>query len=166
MKARSKILSKAIILVLLAALTLMFSISVAASNTTLTTTVPSSFILTLEIEGKGTVTVNSVEYTRSERLEIPRSAVVTLQVLPDRDYNLESAVYNGEDITSQLKAGMVTLPALERDSQFQVIFAAKTAGPVTGDTGFNTVLIAGMAMVLSCLCFAMLLANRKKEQSD
>ncbi|MBQ6840081.1 MAG: hypothetical protein IJO45_05270 [Oscillospiraceae bacterium] len=165
MKARS-IIRITITILLLAALTLMFSIPVAASSTILTTSVPSSFVLSLEIEGKGTVTVNSVAYTKTNALVIPRNTATAVQVQPDKGYYLKSVIYNSEDITLQLKDGMVTLPAPEQDSCLRITFTVKATGPITGDAGYYTAGIAGTVMVLSLLCLAMLLANRKKKHSN
>jgi len=163
MKARSKILTKAVVLVLLAALTLMLSISAAAAgSTTLTTTVPETVTLALEIQGKGSVTVNGVSYSRSAEVVLPRGEDFLLQVQSAEGYETETVIYNGQDITDLLGKEEIILSARNTQLRLQVVFTKKAAGPVTGDLRLHTVLTA---MGISALCLAMLLTDQKKKRN-
>lgn len=164
MKTRAAIISKATVLVLLAALTLVLSISVTANtgNTTLTTSVPASFALTLEIQGNGTVTINAETYTESNVLQIPCNTDVTLQIVPEQGSNIKSVLYNGSDITGALIDGVVMLPTMSGDSKLNITFGAGHNTPQTGDHAFRSLVMAGIIMMLSLLCLVAVWRAKKK----
>ena len=164
MKARSKIFSKAILCVLMAALTLALSVSAAATtnSTTLTTSVPASFSLLLEIQGRGTVTINSQTYTESGTILIPRNMDVTLQIIPEQGSYIESVLYNGSKITSTLVDGSVTLPAMNGDSTLVITFAASQNPPQTGDQAARMAVLAEIAMLLSLCCLALVWKSKNR----
>ena len=136
MNTRSNILSKTIVFVLMAALTLVICCPVAATtySTTLTTTVPESFSLLMELTGEGTVTVNGVVYNKSGTVEIPRHSVVELLIAPDAGNEIKSVIYNGHDYTEKAKAGKITLPAITEDAELCVCFYEIPSTPQPGDT--------------------------------
>lgn len=135
MKARSKIFFKAILCVLMATLTLVicFPVVAATNSTTLTTTVPKTFLLQLDLTGNGTVAVNGVAYTRSEKIEIPRNATIELQITPDAGSVIKSVIYNGCDYTKEAKNGKLVLPVIAGEVMLCVSFTTIVSSPQTGD---------------------------------
>ena len=125
MKTRSKILTKAILCVLVVALTLVIYIPVAATtnSTTLTTTVPKTLPLSLELAGNGTVTVNNVAYTQSGKIEIPRHTTIELSISPNTGNEIQSVIYKGCDYTADIKDGSVTLPAITEGAMLSIEFS-------------------------------------------
>jgi len=136
MKTRSKIFSKAILCVLMAALTFVicFPVAAATNSTTLTTTIPKFLPLHLELSGNGTVTINGVAYTQSETVEIPRNSTTELQITPDVENVIKSVVYNGHDYTKEAKNGKLTLPTITDEATLCVSLVKTASTPQTGDT--------------------------------
>ena len=157
-------MSKATVLVLLAALTLVLSISVTANtgNTTLTTSVPASFALILEIQGNGTVIINDENYTESNTIQIPRNVDVTMQIIPEQGSYIKSVLYNGSDITGTLIDGVVMLPTMSGDSKLNITFDVSYNAPQTGDQAFRSAVMAGITMMISLLCLVVALRSKKK----
>ena len=134
MKTRSKIFSKSILFVLMAALTLAFCIPVAAtSSTTLTTTVPETLPLLLELTGNGTIRINGIEHTQSGVIEVSRNSTIELQIIPDTGHYIKTVVYNGHDYTKESKRGTLTLPVIPVNVQLCVHFSKIPSVPQTGD---------------------------------
>lgn len=161
MKARSKILTKAVALVLLAALTLMLSIS---GSTTLTTTVPETVILTLEIQGKGTVTIGDVNYTQSGSTQIPRNTQLRLDTTPAEGYFVKAVTFNGEDMTGDVQDGTLLLPAIGEDASLYVIFSEVASSPITGDSRYFTPMGSLLWMAFSLAGIAVLQSTKKKNR--
>lgn len=165
MKARSKILTKAVALVLLAALTLMLSISAAAAgSTTLTTTVPETVILTLDIQGKGTVTIGDVNYTQSGSIQIPRNTQLYLGITPTEGYFVKAVTFNGEDMTGDVQDGTLLLPAIGEDASLYVIFSEVASSPITGDSRYFTPMGSLLWMAFSLAGIAVLQSTKKKNR--
>lgn len=119
----------------MAALTLVICCPVAAAtnSTTLTTTVPETFPLVLELSGSGTVAVNGVAYTQSETVEIPRNSPVELQITPDTENIIKSVIYNGLDYTNEARNEKLTLPAIAGEAMLCVSFIKTASPPQTND---------------------------------
>lgn len=119
----------------MAALTLVicFPVAAATNSTNLTTTVPETFPLMLELSGNGTVTVNGVAYTQSGTVEIPCNSIIELLIAPDTGNDIKSIIYNGFDYTKEAKTGKLTLPAITGEAKLCVSFAEIASTPQTGD---------------------------------
>ena len=163
MKARSKIFSKAKLFVLMAALTLVicFPVAAATNSTTLTTTIPKTATLLLELTGNGTVAVNGVAYTEPGTVEIPRNWAVELLITPDIGNEIKSVVYNGQDYTKEAKAGKITLPAITGEATLCVSFTEIATAPQTGD--FLSPSFFVFLMLLSLVAIDVTRSFRKKE---
>lgn len=161
-------ISKIILTLMLAVLTLTlsFSIVASASTTTLTTTVPSSYPLAIKIQGKGTVVVNATNFTESCEIEITRNSAVSVHILPDNDYEIESVSYNAENITDKAKNGIFFLDAMEKASQLSITFVRNAAAPETGDSDYYSVQIFSAGMVLSAVCIIAMLVLYKRQSSE
>lgn len=108
--------------ILICILLLMFLLTANAQETTLTTTVPSSHILHLDIDGKGTVTVNGIEYSKSKDIPIQRHSEPSVQIRPARGYSIGSVTCNQENITHLVNSGEWAMPKVESDVILSVVF--------------------------------------------
>lgn len=162
MKTRSKFFSKAILCVLMAALTLVicFPVAAATNSTTLTTTVPETLPLVLELSGNGTVTINGVVYTNSGTIEIPRHSTITLQITPNTNNEIKSVVCNGIDYTKDVKEGTLTLPAITESVTLGVSFAEIASSPQTGDS--NCPFLWMLLMLISLVGIVVILLVKKE----
>ncbi len=163
MKTRSNILSKTIVFVLMAALTLVICCPVAAAtnSTTLTTTIPETFPLMLELSGNGTVAINGIAYTQSGTVEIPRNSAVELRIIPDAENEVKSVVYNGFDYMIEAKNEKIVLPAITGEAKLCVNFAEIASTPQTGDVYSPLCLM--LLMSLSLIGMIAIFYLRKKK---
>ena len=164
MKTRSNILSKAMLFVLTAALTLVicFPVVAASSSTTLTTTVPRTDPLLLELEGNGAVTINGVNYTQSGTIKVPHNSSIELLITPDTGNNIKTVTYNGHDYTTEAKNGKFTLPAATAEATLYIRFSATALTPETGDPHYFTLLYYIALMVVSLISMIAMPILRKK----
>ena len=153
------LLSLALIILCLSSSTISF-----ASETVLSTTVPSYFTLQIEINGHGNVEVLGQEFTESGNMRIERNKSVELIFRPDENYNVEKVRFNDKDITATLQDNRLTIDELEKDSVLSVVFAEKQ-GSVISETGDNTesVYIYVVLAAVVCAIYCLLLIRRKKE---
>lgn len=149
----------------MAALTLVICVPVAAAtnSTTLTTTVPQTVPLLLELSGKGTVSINGVAYTKSGTVEVPLNFALELRITPDAENEIKSVVYNGFDYTKEAKNGKLTLPAIAGEAMLCVNFANIASTPQTGDAYSPLCLI--FLMFLSLIGMISAFSFRKKEST-
>ena len=135
-----------------------------ASETILSTTVPSYFTLQIEINGHGNIEVLGQEFTESGNMRIERNKSVELIFRPDENYNVEKVRFNDKDITATLQDNRLTIDELEKDSVLSVVFAEKQ-GSVISETGDNTesVYIYVVLAAVVCAIYCLLLIRRKKE---
>ena len=146
----------------MAALTLVICCPVAAAtnSTTLTTTVPETLPLVLELSGNGTVTINGVVYTNSGTIEIPRHSTITLQITPNTNNEIKSVVCNGIDYTKDVKEGTLTLPAITESVTLGVSFAEIVSSPQTGDS--NCPFLWILLMLISLVSIVVILLVKKE----
>ena len=105
-------------------LTQGFSIPAFAESgdTTVTTTVPCT--VTLSIGENGSVTVDGTRYTGKASFQKDLDTVVSYTITPDSDYEINSVLYNGENVTASVSGGVYTAPALTGNATLTVLFAS------------------------------------------
>lgn len=131
-----------------------------AQDTTLTVTVPSQFLLRIQINGKGEVQVGEMRFSETIDISIGRDEETIIMIIPAPDYQIGSVLYNGNHMTVNLQGSILTLPTASDDAELTVIFTEKTSLPQTGDTKHiisNTILI-----ILSLFLLIWLIRKRKK----
>lgn len=106
-----------------------------ASDTTLTARVPSIHTLTLALDPGVRVMVDGVSYETGATVAVPRheSPLLTLQF--PAGASLQSAVYNGRDVTREMESGSYRLPPMQADCLLTVTVVQQEARPATGDSG-------------------------------
>lgn len=164
MKTRSKIFSKAILCVLVVALTFVVCTPVIAttSSTTLTTTVPETTPTLLELIGNGSITISGIEYTRSETIEIVKSAEVLLQITPDDGYYIHSVTYNNCNYTDRVKNGQLILSNIVADATLCIVFERLPSAPATGDPSPSLLQSSILWMLISLMGIFTILILKKK----
>ena len=125
--------TKTLFLLYVMVLAFLIPITVTAQETTLTTTVPSSHILHLDIEGKGTVAVNGIEHSKSKDIFIQRHSEPSIQIQASRGYSVRSVTYNQENITHLFNSGKWTMPKVESDVVLTVVFTRDGSSPPIDD---------------------------------
>lgn len=133
-------------------------IPVFAQTTTLTTTVPDSYLLHLEIQGEGKVAVNDVIYEKSADILVPRNTVITLTLYPKEGYHINGIVYNGDRISADSN-NSATLPNLTEETFLKIKFSPISTTPTTGDS--SNPLLRLMLFIISLMSIVFLIGNRK-----
>ena len=121
MRKCNKILSALLAVMLL---TTLFSVTAFADggNTTLTAKVPCT--VTLSIGENGSVTVDGTKYTGDASFQKDPDTVVSYSITPDSGYEINSVLYNGENVTASVSGGVYTAPALADNATLTVLFAS------------------------------------------
>lgn len=133
-------------------LVINLGIPVFAQTTTLTTTVPNSFPLHLEINGEGQVLLNGVYYDTSVDISVPRYSEIVITLLPKEGYHISHIFYNGSkvDMTDSMT---VSLPVLAKESTVSIGFLKTSTSPVTGDNSkllllLSLLIVSGIGLVV------------------
>ena len=120
----------AVLLVMI--LSSVFANPAYAQTTTLTTTVPGSVLLKLEIQGEGTVLINGVVCDISKEIDVLKNEDVAISFYPKEGYIIDYIVYNGEKILLD-NGGSVVLPCVSDSGSLEVVFQQKATAPTTRD---------------------------------
>ena len=152
---------------LIFAIWVLFPVTVWAQETTLTTKVPSSHRLQIDIAGKGEVIVDGISCKQSCDLQIQRGTTPQIAVKPANRSVVKSAILNDVDITQQLRKGTYKMPQMCFDGKLTVVFQAVPGAPQagsapTGDCVPVMALSVTMALSLTAALFCLLLQKKKK----
>jgi hypothetical protein len=146
----------------LAAIVMFLPVTVWAQETTLTTVVPSSHILHLELTGEGTIVVDGVAYTQSADIQIQRKSrpEISLQIADGN--KVKSVLWGSKDITEAIKKGSWTRPEVTEDVAMTVTFEKTSSTPQTGDASRPDLwfIIAALSLIGIIICWLM----RKKQK--
>lgn len=143
---------KCAVMLLVVLLSCVIPLSALAAETELTTTVPSEFFLSIEIEGKGTVSVNGTEYTESTQIIIKRHEQTDFLLTANDGYEIKSVLWNGEE-----KENTFSIENIEMDSVLKVIFSPKSSDmPQTGDNSlpiwwYISIMVVAMIGMIFCI---------------
>ena len=72
----------------------------------------------------GAVTVDGTKYTGDASLQKDVDVIVSYTITPDGGYEINSVLYNGENVTSLVSGGVYTAPALTGNATLRVLFAS------------------------------------------
>lgn len=142
-------------------LTFVFPFATNAQETTLITSVPLSHTLHLNIDGKGTVSVNGNKHSKTKNISVNRHSEPFVQIQAARGYSVRSVVYNNENITHLFNSGKWTMPKVESDITLSVVFAKDSGNPPTGDT-FNPWMM--VLLTVSILGLIVCILNHRKSK--
>ena len=141
---------------------LMLPINVWAQETTLTTVVPSSHTLHIEMIGRATLCVDGIAYTKSAEVQILRYSSPQISVQVTDGYRAKSVLWGNTNITNEIQIGTWTAPAVTEDIDITIILEEISNAPQTMDN-FRPelwLLIAGGS--LSVIVAFLLICKKKK----
>ena len=92
----------------------------------MTGSVPEQHTVAIESEGGRIVAGGTV---CGDTVKAERHGEQIYWILPDAGKVLEKLIYNGEDVTGQVKNGVFSAPALARDAVLQAVYADAPAAP-------------------------------------
>lgn len=163
MKTKTKL--KRTVMLLAVLLLALIPFSAFAAETTLSTTVPSEFSVKIEIEGKGSVIVDGVEYFENAEIVVDRNEEISYKILSAEGYEIKSVFFNDADVTRSLKDGVITIFA-DGDGVLKVTFSAIPESPKTGDDSnlIGAILMMMLSLAMIIVMTAWIIKN-KKEQS-
>ena len=147
---------------ILAAIVMLLPVTVWAQETTLTTVVPSSHVLHLELTGEGAVVVDGVTYTQSADIQIQRKSRPEISLQITDGNKVKSVLWGGEDITASISKGSWTMPEVIEDVMLTVTFEKTSSAPQTGEVSQPTLwfAIAALSWIGMIICWLM----RKKQK--
>lgn len=157
-----------VILISAMILPLSFPLTASAEVTTLSTSVPKQVALSVEITGKGTVTVNGKSTGKNAEFLVDRLKDADVLIAANSGYLLKAVYLDGEDVTDNLINGLLTIEDIQFDTDLVVIFVYKESGhigniPETGDRSHLGTLLLCCFGSLTMLMI-LLRGNRKKTQ--
>ena len=155
---------------ILAAIVMLLPVTVWAQETTLTTVVPSSHILHLDLTGEGTIVVDGVAYTQSADIQIQRKSRPEISLQITDGNKVKSVLWGDEDITEAIRKGSWTMPEVIEDVSIFVNLEKAGTTPQTGDVVHKYLLmnIAAVSLVGMTVCLIKLKkdkATQKKKSS-
>ena len=147
---------------ILAAIVMLLPVTVWAQETTLTTVVPSSHTLHIELTGEGTIIVDGVAYTQSADIQIQRKSRPEISLQITDGNKVKSVLRGSEDITEAIRKGSWTMPEVIEDVSLSVTFEKTSSTPQTGDASRPDLwfIIAALSLIGMIICWLM----RKKQK--
>lgn len=140
----------------------LLPVTVWAQETTLTTKIPSSHTLHIDIAGNGEVVIDGISCKQAGDLQIQRGISPQISAEAANGTVLKTAILNDKDITEDLRKGTYKMPQMCFDANLTVVFEAAPSTPQTGDPASVTALCLTMLLSLSgALCCLPL--PRKRE---
>ena len=148
---------KLIQVLILVAIVMLLPVTVWAQETTLTTVVPSSHVLHLELTGEGAVVVDGVVYTQSADIQIQRKSRPEISLQITDGNKVKSVLWGDEDITEAISKGSWTMPEVIEDVSLSVTFEKTSSTPQTGDASRPDLwfTIAALSLIGMIICWLM-----------
>gem|GEM_PF-1462057 len=121
---------------------MLCSCVVCAKDTVLTTTVPDTCLLTLNISGEGTVWINGQDYRKTSTIEIKRNQKIKIDMQSKQGWHLDSLLHDGENKISHLVNGIYTFETGNATSEINISFSANPESPKPSPFPLSFVLVA------------------------
>ena len=118
----------------LAAIVMLLPVTVWAQETTLTTVVPSSHTLHIELTGEGTIIVDGVAYTKTADIQVQRQHRPEISIQAANDSKLKTVLWGNEDVTAAFQNGKWIAPEITENAVLTVTFEKISSTPQTGDS--------------------------------
>lgn len=144
----------------LAAIVMLLPVTVWAQETTLTTVVPSSHTLHIELTGEGTIIVDGVAYTKTADIQVQRQRRPEISIQAANGSKIKTVLWGSEDITAAFQDGKWIAPEITEDAVLTVTFEKISNTPQTGDS-FHPVSWFGL-LIFSMFGLAVCLRKCKK----
>lgn len=152
------------LLIFLSVLLCCMPVRALALATELSTNVPDTVSLRVEITGSGTVSVGAENLSHTGTLTVKRHQPFAVTLSPQQGYRVTAVSLNGKSVLHLLKNGELTVDDLNLDSVLSVTFT-KTAisqngsNPKTGDP----YVVPAMATTMISMTALILVLSRKKK---
>ena len=150
------------LLIFLCVLLCCIPIRAYALTTELSTNVPDTVSLRIEITGKGTVSVGGESRSHTGTVTVKRHQPFTVTLSPQQGYGVTAVSLNGKSVLSRLKNWELTIDDLNLDGVLSVTFT-KTANSQNGSnpkTGDQYV-VSAMATAMISMTALILVLSRK-----
>ena len=106
----------------LALIIVLLSVTVWAQETVLTTIVPSSHTLHIDVAGEGTILVDGVAYTKTAEAQVQRHHTPEISILTVDGYRIKTVLWGDEDVTAAFRNGKWTAPKIVDAATLTVTF--------------------------------------------
>lgn len=134
--------------------------TVWAQETVLTTIVPSSHTLHIDVAGEGTILVDGVAYTKAAEAQVQRHHTPEIAILTADGYRIKTVLWGDEDVTAAFRNGKWTAPKIVDAATLTVTFE-QILTPQTEETLCPYLWI--VLLVLIALVIVICLLQRKKK---
>lgn len=145
----------------LAIIVMLLPVTVWAQETTLTTVVPSSHTLHIEVTGDGTITIDGVAYTQTADVQVWRQHRPEITIQTAEGSKIKTILWGSQDVTAAFQDGKWTAPEILNDAVLTVTFEKISNTPQTGDSFHPEFCIT--LLIFSMLGFAICLLGYKKK---
>ena len=149
-------------------LPLLLPLTASAEVTTLSTSVPKQATISVEITGKGTVTINGNSTSKKAQYLVDRLEDVDVLIAAHSAYLLKTVHLDGTDVTDKVKNGLLTIENIQFDTDLAIKFVPKEPGgsvdvPATGDTShLYAILLCWFGSLIMLIILNR--GNRKQKQ--
>lgn len=106
----------------LALMVVLLPVTVWAQETVLTTIVPSSHTLHMEVAGEGTVLIDGVAYTRTAEVQVQRHHAPEISIQAADGFQIKTVLWGSDEVTAAIQNGKWTAPKLVDDAALTVTF--------------------------------------------
>ena len=144
-----------------AIIVILLPVTVWAQETTLTTVVPSSHTLHIEVIGEGTILVDGVAYIKTVDISVQRQHRPDISILAADDSIIKTVLWGNKEVTAGFQDGKWTAPEILNDATLTVTFEKISNTPQTGDSFHPEFWIT--LLIFSMLGFAICLLGYKKK---
>ena len=139
----------------LVAIIMFLPMTVWAQETTLTTVVPSSHTLHIELTGEGTIIVDGIAHTKTANIQVQRQHSPEISIQAADGSKIKTVLWGNEDVTAVFQNGKWTAPEITEDVAITVTLEKTSTTPQTGDTScpelWFGLLIFSMFGLIVCL---------------
>ena len=138
-------------------------VAVWAQETILTTVVPSSHTLYIEVIGDGTVIVDGVAYTNPTEIQLPRHSKPQISLRAADGYKIKTILWEGENVTEAFKAEIWTGPSVTTDMRLTIIMESNRTPARTKDTPHVAKWLT-LSFFTICILLICLLVKRRRRK--
>ena len=140
----------------------MLAISVWAQETKLTTIVPSSHTLHIDVAGEGTILVDGVAYTKTAEAQVQRHHTPEIAILAADGYRIKTVFWCEEDVTAAFQSGKWTAPKIVDATTLTVTFE-QILTPQTEETFCPYLWIVLLVPIMLVIVICLLRRKKKSE---
>lgn len=134
-------------------------LSVTAQSIMITTNVPDTISLNVEIVGRGQIILEDYIIDKSMDIFMPRHKKSQLAVKPDKGYVVAVVSYNGEPLVAYETDEEYELPEITKNSTLKIKFEKMQGNPLTGDN--TRIELYVCVAIISVLALAVIVLRRK-----